>query len=707
MKYLFVLLSFSFLIRAADKDPTLQQEPDWIDARWSKTDVGPFLGGTFETPRRRTNKGIAVKLGAKNEASICFDTDTLRYSAGWTGGFVEMNAGRYGLMAPLKPKGTIVFASSPGPGVSTSEDFKDPRRSRNGPLPKNIAHYKGLNLSGDRVVFSYTVGECSVLDTPSFENGGFARTVELSPAPHDVVLHILDGTNTSVQVALSGSAARLRQSNGIVRAYFPASKEVRVAKISISPNAQTKLISPRELIKPGAARWGEPLETEIHLGHENKALALDSIGVPFNNPWNALMFTSGHDFLSADRAAVCTAHGDVWLVSGFSGQSRKAKWKRFATGLYQPLGLKVVNGKIHVLERDQITILHDTNGDDEADFYENFNNDCISAGGGHSYATSLETDPAGNFYFVKCAENTPHGGSVIKVSKDGRKLEVIATGFRNPNGMGVGPNSEITVADQQGDWVPETRLDLIKPGGFYGYMPMHKRAVAPKNYDAPWCWIPRKIDNSAGGQVWLPKNSWGPLGGNMLHLSYGRCSLLGVLPDQSHPRKNAGTFTLLTGFLSGAMRGRVNPYDGHLYVTGLRGWQTAALRDGCFQRVRYTNKPFHAPIAFKSAPSSITISFDVPLESEAAHDLDSYAMERWNYKWSSAYGSADYSVEKPGEKGRDKLEIKKAKLSADKKSITLEIGDLRPAMQMLLKYQLLAEDGIDMPGEFAFTLNTL
>ena len=56
----------------------------------------------------------------------------------------------------------------------------------------------------------------------------------------------------------------------------------------------------------------------------------------------------------------------------------------------------------------------------EADFHENFNNDCVSAGGGHSYAACLETDADGNFYFVKCAEDTPHGGAVLRVTKDVR-----------------------------------------------------------------------------------------------------------------------------------------------------------------------------------------------------------------------------------------------------------------------------------------------
>ena len=74
--------------------------------------------------------------------------------------------------------------------------------------------------------------------------------------------------------------------------------------------------------------------------------------------------------------------------------------------------------------------------------------------------------------------------------------------------MSVSPQGVITVADQQGEWVPETRLDVIQPGGFYGFMPMHKRPVKPTGYDGPLCWIARSVDNSAGGETWVPENCW-------------------------------------------------------------------------------------------------------------------------------------------------------------------------------------------------------
>ena len=77
--------------------------------------------------------------------------------------------------------------------------------------------------------------------------------------------------------------------------------------------------------------------------------------------------------------AVCAWDGDVWMVSGLNGLPSRhlpgsadgnvavpqLTWQRIASGLFQPLGLKVVDGRIHVTCRDQLVILEDLNGDGE------------------------------------------------------------------------------------------------------------------------------------------------------------------------------------------------------------------------------------------------------------------------------------------------------------------------------------------------------
>jgi hypothetical protein len=725
------------------QDPTRQTDDDWMDDRWQKMDHGRFLGAAIQTPGRKTPKGIAIKIGDGNEAAICFDTDLMRYSAGWTGGFLEMHARRYGLIEAPKPQGTIRFRSDAQPGWAKAGEFDDPRKKGLGPLPRDWAKYRGLYLHGDRVVLSYTVGAVAVLDTPWVETAGeglmFTRTVQMEGGDQMQEMRICDWPGASgKRMAWDGIEMVLLEQNGALQAVARVGDGVALEQAGhsiravISPKARTRLFkiflwngrpetlpsfvaaikqspAPEKLdglTRGGVPHWNESIVTRGVIGTSRGPFAIDTIPLPEENRWNALMFTSGHDFFENGDAAVATIHGDVWRVSGIDAELSRVVWKRFATGLYQPLGLKIVGNKVHVLERDQITILHDLNGSGEADFYENFNNDTLSAGGGHSYATCLETGPDGSFYFLKCAENTPHGGTLLRVSPDGEELEVIATGFRNPNGLGLSPEGGITVADQQGDWVPETRLDWIHPGGFYGFMPMHQRAETPGTYDPPLCWIPRAIDNSAGGQVWVPENHWGPFAGQMIHLSYGRCTMMLVLRDEANPRQG-GVVPLPGRFLSGVMRARFHPHDGHLYLTGMRGWQTAAVRDGCFQRVRHTGLSASVPAAFAIRPQGIELTFPETLDREIAEDPESYSAEQWNYRWTANYGSPDYSVKEPDREGRDPVRIAAARLQEDGRTVFLEIPELRPVMQFKLQYNLEGTDGAVIRNDFYATIHQL
>ncbi len=237
------------------------------------------------------------------------------------------------------------------------------------------------------------------------------------------------------------------------------------------------------------------------IGNESGPYAVDTLTAPDDNPWKSYLRFSGLDFFANGDAAICSISGDVWIVSGIDDKLDKLTWRRFATGLFQPLGLKIVDDVVYVIGRDQITRLHDLNGDGEADFYENFNNGCKVTTGGHEYCTCLETDPQGNFYYTKCGNPTEHGGSMLKVSKDGSKIEVYASGLRNPNGMAISPEGIISTSDNEGEWVPASRIDFVKPGQFLGFVPM-AHGPTPNHPGFP-IWIPHSIDNSSGGQVWV------------------------------------------------------------------------------------------------------------------------------------------------------------------------------------------------------------
>jgi hypothetical protein len=89
----------------------------------------------------------------------------------------------------------------------------------------------------------------------------------------------------------------------------------------------------------------------------------------------------------------------------------------------------------------------------------------------------------------------------------------------------------------------------------------------------------------------------------------------------------------------------------------------------------------------------MVITFAEPLDPQSASDSGNYAVSRWNYRRTANYGSEDYSVQNARRRGRDRVRVDDAVLSADHKSVTLRIPDMQPSMQMEISYNIRAADG--------------
>jgi hypothetical protein len=219
--------------------------------------------------------------------------------------------------------------------------------------------------------------------------------------------------------------------------------------------------------------------------------------------------------------------------------------------------------------------------------------------------------------------------------------------------------------------------------------------------------MPQNADNSSGGQTWVIDDRWGLPKGTMIHTSYGAAAILHVMHEDVDGQVQGGVYRWPLTFATGIMRGRFNPADGQLYVSGLKGWQTRGSRDGAFQRVRYTGKPPRLPVALHVHKDGLRLTFTDPLDEETAADPDSWSALQWNYKWSGAYGSRQWSVTNPDQQGFDTLEIKSARLLPDRKTVFLEIDHLAPVMQMQITYNFKAADGQETEGDIFNTIHAL
>jgi hypothetical protein len=155
------------------------------------------------------------------------------------------------------------------------------------------------------------------------------------------------------------------------------------------------------------------------------------------------------------------------------------------------------------------------------------------------------------------------------------------------------------------------------------------------------------------------------------------------------------------------MRGRFHPKDGQLYVCGLKGWGSNAKNDGSFQRVRYTGKTVTLPVDLRVDKGRVTLTFATTLDAKRVAK-ENVAIEHWNYRWTSSYGSKDYSLTNPNKVGRDPVAVKALRLSNDGKSLILDIPDLQTVMQMGITLKgLKLSDGSDINATVYNTINYL
>lgn len=725
-----------------------------VDAQAKKTppDHGRILAAAMEVAPHKlkdttnladtTNyvfRGRIITLNKEKTVHLCFDTEHMRVAGAWVGKYPAYKADKN--MGPTL-EGTMLFATKPGPGWAKEKNWKDPREHPEGPLPRNWAHYKGICQQPP--ILQYTVGATEVLEMPGCVEVGdhvaISRTFRLDPTvtrPSILLCEEAGAKNLKSEASFDASecaqlvigkerivAAALDAPKGstwevaagrvmlhlpplpkggwfrVIQARLP---EDRVKDFDKLLRAAGDLADPARLTSGGDIRWKETFVTKGTLStSKDEPYVVDLIDIPEDNPIGASIRFAGLDFFPDGRCALCTWDGDVWIVSGLDDKLDKITWKRFAAGLQQPLGLKIIEGVIFTAGRDQITRLHDLNNDGEADYYENFNNDPALTLQRHEFVMDLQTDKEGNLYYCRSGHYitsaTDANCCIYKLSPDGKKIEVIARGFREPNGLGIGPDGTITVGDNEGNGIPQTPLYHIQPGRFYGYTPQPKPGAVGGSWkytEKPIVWLPKNVDRSAGGQVWVTGDKFGPLKGQMLHLSYGHCVLFNVLLDRKGEPWQGAVWKLPCTFQSGIMRARFSPSDGQLYLCGLRGWDTTSTKDGQFCRVRYTGKKVPMPVGLQVTEKGIDVTFTDPLDRKSAEDD-----QNWAGEWSDPIGKTSTRI-----KGKEEMPISGVRLSEDGKTVSVDLEKVLPASNYTLQYRVLAAEGTRISGRLDGTIH--
>lgn len=430
----------------------------------------------------------------------------------------------------------------------------------------------------------------------------------------------------------------------------------------------------------------------------------------FPLPPEAELVITGMDWWNERDLAVCTWLGEIYIVENATGAVAGMKFRRFARGLNEPLGLTVANGDIFVVQKGELTRVVDSDKDGEADWLECVNDEWGYSGNYHSYSFGpLVTGSGEMMVFVtgqRGRYDLPYQGWAIRA--DAKEAKPFCSGLRVPHGW-ASYQGDVFVTDNQGNWIGACRLNHLQEGKFYGYpssRPAEKGAPSADQVEPPALWFPRSLAPSASGMEVITNDAFGPFRGQMLIGDFQNSILMRASLEKVRGKWQGAVFPFTKGFLSGVNRLKLGA-DGKLYVGGgKRTWSNAAPKEFSLDRVTFSGKvPFEVS-EVRVIKGGFELRFTKPLESEPARDPENYLIKQFNYKYHADYGSPE--LDHAGKTGVTETPAASVKLSDDRRMVRLSIPALKVGYVTAFQLAVNSEDGEDLRNDtFHYTLNNL
>lgn len=413
--------------------------------------------------------------------------------------------------------------------------------------------------------------------------------------------------------------------------------------------------------------------------------------------------TGAIGFMPDGRFIACFHRGEIMIYT-----PKTKKWKLFAEGLHDPLGILVIsNTEILIMQRPELTRIRDTDGDGVADDYQTVTDDFGLSGNYHEFAFGPVADKKGNLYIgLNLASNgagirqeirgrydslsrpgrmyscVPYRGWIMKLTKDG-KLHPFAVGFRSPNTLGFDAQDRLFVSDNQGDWLGTSKLFHVEEGKFYGHpagliwkedfprvvpitLPVAKLDSMRTKESIQF---PHGYFSNSPTQPIVDKTGgkFGPFAGQMIVGDMDHKYVMRVLMEEIGGALQGACIPMNFGsqMRIGNNRLAFAP-DGSLWVgQNDHGW--AGARG--IQRISWKGKTHLDIMSMNLTKTGFDFTFTLPLDAATAKDIANYKFRRFYYEYHQAYGSKQFDVQD--------VPVKSVKVSADGKKVSVELADMK------------------------------
>ena len=428
---------------------------------------------------------------------------------------------------------------------------------------------------------------------------------------------------------------------------------------------------------------------------ENDYYRLSS--VPF--PKNLKLEVSGMAALPGDRMAIAIRKGEIWIAEKLS--TNKPAYKKFASGLHEPLGLALHKGDLYTVQRTELTRLRDTDGDGRADEYLTHAKGWGVTGNYHEYAYGPAVDGAGNLWVaLNCSigkgsnPNNQWRGWSLRVKSDG-SWSPMSGGFRSPSGIGTNLTGDVFATDQQGNWFPTCPLMHLKRGTFHGHadsLPFTQLPKAtfkvdgelPKNltvtqaakrisaYKLPAVWFPYRKMGMSTTDI-LADSTRGKFGAFVGQLFCGEFTMSfvsRVFLEKVEGEYQGACFRFRDGLDCAALRLQWGK-DGSMYIgQSNRGWNSLGTKSYGLQRLQWTGKvPFEIK-EMSAQRDGFRLMFTQPIDAATVINPKSYTVTSYTYPYQSKYGGEPMDVKTHT--------VKVAGLDTTSRSVQLTIDEMRP-----------------------------
>ena len=403
----------------------------------------------------------------------------------------------------------------------------------------------------------------------------------------------------------------------------------------------------------------------------------------FSLPKAANLLITGMDFLPNGDMAVCTWKGEVWFIEKPQGPVHEVKYRRFARGLCEPMGLVAQQSKIFISTKQALIQLTHTGKEQEAIWFAFLNQGWDYTSGYNSFSYGPVFDKAGNFILANAGHSgrwdARYMGWALRISPDGKKLDTICSGLREPNGIGTfGPDRDLFVTENQGQWMAACKLNHVTPGKFYGHpsaWPAKEEEYGKHTrFDPPAVWFPYKLARSTTGFAEITDDRFGPFKGQLMVGDFQNAIVTRVQLEKVNGEYQGAVWPFLKQFQSGVNRLVYGP-DGKLYVGGLqapRSWAAVAPLNASLERISFTGKlPFEVK-EVHALRDGFELTFTQPVEAKIAANPDSYDVTQYGFKYHAKYGSPELDHDGK-ENAATVIKVAAASVSSDQLKVRLKL----------------------------------